>query len=86
MPSDPGDVFRAFEDELADSPPSAKLVTKVLAHEGQLTQSQLAEETMLSKRTTRYALSELEEADVVTSEVSFMDARQSLYSTVTTDE
>lgn len=82
MSSDSAAALSRFEDELADSPPSAKLVAKILAHEGELTQSQLAEETMLSKRTVRYALSELEDADVVTSKVSFVDARQSLYSTV----
>lgn len=80
MSSDAGGPFQAFEEELEDRPPSAKLVTKVLVHEGQLTQSQLAEQTLLSKRTVRYALTELEGAGVVTSEVSFMDARQSLYS------
>ena len=63
-----------------DVPPSAKLVLTVLVHEGPLTQSQLAEETMLPARTVRYALKQLEERDLVTSEISFMDARQSIYS------
>lgn len=62
-----------------DVPPSAKLVLTVLVHEGPLTQSQLAEETMLPARTVRYALKQLEERDLVTSEISFMDARQSMY-------
>lgn len=65
---------------LADLPPSAKLVALALTQRGRMTQQQLAEETLLSPRTTRHALTELEDADVVTSRVSFMDARQSLYS------
>lgn len=63
-----------------DTSPSAKLVLTVLAHEGSLTQSQLAEETMLPARTVRYALKQLEERDLVDSEISFMDARQRMYS------
>ena len=63
-----------------DVPPSAKLVLTVLAHEGSLTQSRLAEETMLPARTVRYALKQLEERDLVASQISFADARQSVYS------
>ena len=62
-----------------DLPPSAKLVAKVLEYNGTLTQSQLAEETMLPPRTVRYALSRLEEEDVVDSRFSFTDARKRLY-------
>jgi DNA-binding MarR family transcriptional regulator len=65
---------------LADLAPSAKLVALVLVEHGRMTQQQLAEETLLSVRTTRHALTELEGADIVTSRVSFMDARQRLYS------
>jgi len=61
-------------------PPSAKLVLTVLAHEGSLTQSRLAEETMLPARTVRYALQQLEEHDLVDSQISFADARQHVYS------
>lgn len=85
MPSDPVAALSQFEAELADRPPSAKLVAMVLVHEGRLTQSQLAEKTLLSKRTTRHALSELEEAGVVTSRNSVVDARKSLYSTAVED-
>ena len=67
-------------DAVDDVPPSAKLVLTVLAHEGTLTQSQLAEETMLPPRTVRYALTQLDEHDLVTSKISFMDARQNVYS------
>ncbi len=61
-------------------PPSAKLVAKVLEYNDTLTQSELAEETLLPPRTVRYALSRLEDADVVESRFSFSDARKRLYS------
>jgi len=63
-----------------DLPPSAKLVAKVLDYNDTLTQSELAEETLLPPRTVRYALSRLEDADVVESRFSFSDARKRLYS------
>jgi len=66
--------------DLRDLPPSAKLVAKVLDYEGDQTQGQLVDSTMLPERTVRHALSELEAADIVTSRISFMDARKSVYS------
>ncbi|MFC6973826.1 winged helix-turn-helix transcriptional regulator [Halomicroarcula sp. GCM10025709] len=66
-------------DAVHELPPSAKLVAKVLEYNGTLTQSQLAEETMLPPRTVRYALNRLEEADVVHSRFSFSDARKRIY-------
>jgi len=63
-----------------DLPPSAKLVAKVLEYNDTLTQSELAEETLLPPRTVRYALSRLEDAEVVDSRFSFSDARKRLYS------
>jgi len=62
-----------------DLPPSAKLVAKVLDYDDGLTQTELAEETLLPPRTVRYALSRLEEADAVDSRFSFSDARKRLY-------
>ncbi|MGQ3328580.1 MULTISPECIES: MarR family transcriptional regulator [Halorubrum] len=62
-----------------DLPPSAKLVAKVLDYNDTLTQSELAEETLLPPRTVRYALSRLEEEEVVDSRFSFADARKRLY-------
>ncbi|MEF8786789.1 MAG: helix-turn-helix domain-containing protein [Haloarculaceae archaeon] len=64
---------------VADLPPSAKLVAKVLEYNDTLTQSQLADETMLPPRTVRYALSRLEDVGVVTSRFSFADARKRIY-------
>ena len=65
---------------LEELPPSAKLVFKVLEHDGPLTQKRLVEESMLSARTVRYALDRLDDCDVIEESVYFQDARQSLYS------
>ena len=66
-------------DGLADLPPSAKLVYKVLEYDGPLTQKQIVQESMLSARTVRYALERLENIGIVSEDVYFADARQSLY-------
>ena len=66
-------------DDVSDLPPSAKLVAKVLEYEDSLTQSQLAEETLLPARTVRYALNRLEDEHVVASRFSFSDARKRIY-------
>ena len=67
-------------DQLYDLPPSGKLVLKVLDVNGEMTQSQIATETRLSKRTVRYALDTLRDAGVLRERMYFPDARQSLYS------
>lgn len=67
-------------EPVRDLPPSAKLVAKVLEYNDTLTQSQLAEETLLPPRTVRYALSRLEDEDVVDARFSFSDARKRIYS------
>ena len=66
-------------EAVEDLPPSAKLVAKSLEYNDSLTQSQLAEETLLPGRTVRYALSRLEEVGVVDSRFSFSDARKRVY-------
>jgi len=65
--------------KLEDLPPSAKLVVTTLSHEGQLTQSQLAEQTRLAPRTVRSALETLEQHGIVRSRRSVMDARKRVY-------
>ncbi len=67
---------------IADLPPSAKLVYKVLQYNGPLTQKGIVEESMLSARTVRYALERLEAIAVVDEDVYFADARQNLYEIV----
>ncbi|MEF8829622.1 MAG: winged helix-turn-helix domain-containing protein, partial [Haloarcula sp.] len=50
-----------------------------LEYNDTLTQSQLAEETLLPPRTVRYALSRLEDVGVIDSRFSFADARKRIY-------
>lgn len=71
-----------LEEILEDVPPSAKLVYRVLEHEGELTQKEIVTESRLEPRTARYAISRLEEDDLITSRPSPTDARQTLYSVV----
>ncbi|MDZ7702584.1 MAG: winged helix-turn-helix transcriptional regulator [Halobacteriales archaeon] len=67
------------ERTIADVPPSAKLVYKVLEYNGALTQKQIVERSMLSQRTVRDALARLREIGIVSEEVYIPDARQNLY-------
>lgn len=67
-------------EAIRELPPSAKLVAKVLEYNDTLTQGEIADETLLPARTVRYALTRLEEQDVVASRFSFSDARKRLYS------
>ncbi|MCF2165606.1 MULTISPECIES: MarR family transcriptional regulator [Halobacterium] len=66
-------------DALESLPPSAKLVAKVLEYNDTLSQRELAEKTLLPDRTVRYALTRLEDHDIVSSRFSFTDARKRLY-------
>lgn len=68
-----------FQSRLRDLPPSAKLVAKVLDVSGPLNKSQLADETLLPDRTIRYALNQLEDADLVTARVNLQDVRKQVY-------
>lgn len=70
----------ARKNSLSDLPPSAKLVYKTLEYEGPLTQGQLANESLLPTRTVRYALSTLEDEELVTEELYIQDARKRIYS------
>ncbi|SIR89073.1 Winged helix-turn-helix DNA-binding [Haladaptatus litoreus] len=66
---------------LSELPPSAKLVAKVLEYnDDALTQAELADETLLPSRTVRYALTRLEDHDLVESRFLFADARKRCYS------
>ncbi len=67
------------EDLAHELPPSAKLVLKVLEYQGQLSQKEIIEETMLPPRTVRYALSLLMSEGVVMKRLSLRDSRQGLY-------
>jgi NAD+ kinase len=64
---------------LADAPPSARFVLKLLEFEGPLTQQEMIRESGLSPRTIRNALSFLLAQGLVTKEPSLRDARQDVY-------
>ncbi|WP_049981124.1 helix-turn-helix transcriptional regulator [Halolamina rubra] len=69
----------ATEAEMADLPPSAKLVHLVLQEHDRMTQSEVTEETQLAGRTVRDALGRLESAGLVTEEICLKDARKRVY-------
>jgi len=85
MPDQPSLSPQESSTDLADLPPSAKLIAKMLEYEGDSTQSALAESTLLPPRTVRYALTQLEENEIVSSRISFMDARKRIYSLNSSD-
>jgi|GEM_PF-2340364 len=66
-------------ERLNDLSPSAKFVHNVLREGDSLTQDEIAERTLLPIRTVRYALSKLEEADLVEKRPSTQDARTNHY-------
>ncbi|PWR70980.1 ArsR family transcriptional regulator [Methanospirillum lacunae] len=61
-------------------PPSAKLVFKVLETGEPLTQKDIIEKTRLPPRTVRYAIRRLKTNALLKERLSYIDARQSLYS------
>jgi len=73
------------EDAVAELPPSAKLVYKTLEYEGSMTQSQLADSSLLPQRTVRHALTKLQDAGVVVESAYLMDARKSMYTPVSAE-
>ena len=64
---------------LKDMPASAKLVYKILVHEGNMTQKELINASLLPERTVRYALDILIKNNLITSQPHFTDARQTVY-------
>lgn len=73
-------------ERLRSQSPSAKLVYRVLDEsESPLPTRALSERTLLSPRTTRYALRRLREADLVVRTACPDDPRQYQYRTVTVD-
>jgi DNA-binding MarR family transcriptional regulator len=70
------------EETVGELPPSAKLVYKTLEYEGAMTQSQLADSSLLPQRTVRHALTKLQDAGVVEESAYLMDARKSMYTPV----
>jgi DNA-binding MarR family transcriptional regulator len=86
MPNDtqteqsPESVAAQRRENLQDLPPSCKLVFYALRQAGEpLNVQQLAEETLLSRRTIRYALRRLSNHDIVGTRPSLRDARTTKY-------
>lgn len=67
---------------LAKISPSAKLVYKVLAYEGELSQKEIISETQLPERTVRYALDVLQKQGLVQKKSQLKDIRQKVYSVI----
>ncbi|WP_254522475.1 rhodanese-like domain-containing protein [Natrinema caseinilyticum] len=70
----------AIEEALMDLPPSSKFVYKTLSREGSMTLKQITEETLLSPRTARYGLTQLEDNQLIESAPALHDGRQTCYS------
>lgn len=66
-------------EPIRELPPSAKLVAKELDRYETLTQTELAEVTLLSTRTVREAVGRLEDNDAIESHVYTQDARKRVY-------
>ena len=66
-------------DKLKNMPASAKLIYKILATEGNMTQKELINASLLPERTARYALDILIKNNLITSQPHFIDARQTVY-------
>jgi NAD+ kinase len=64
---------------LAEAPPSARFVLKLLEYEGPLTQQEMIRESGLSPRTIRNAVTFLLSHGFMTKEPSLRDARQDVY-------
>lgn len=79
-PRDP----EAIREDVRELPPSSKLAFYALTsmEDGPITQMDLASETQLPPRTTRFALDRLEDIDAVTKRTLLSDARQSAYEAV----
>lgn len=71
------------ETRLKELPPSAKLVYQTLEYaDGELSQSEVAARSLLTTRTTRSALYELEDAGLIEYRLRPTDLRRKCYQTV----
>ncbi|HIE36974.1 TPA: hypothetical protein EYP83_02300 [Candidatus Geothermarchaeota archaeon] len=68
-----------IDRDVADLPPSAKLVYKILEYEGSLTFNELYYKTMLPKRTLNHALSILLDRGLIGRRRFLRDMRKSIY-------
>jgi len=72
-------TLRVNVDKLKDLPASAKLIYKILVHEGSMTQKDLINASLLPERTVRYALNLLLSKGIISHQPHFIDARQTVY-------
>jgi len=72
-------TIRTNIGKLKDLPASAKLVYRILAHEGNMTQKDLIDTSLLPERTVRYALALLMNRGMIDNTPHFSDARQTVY-------
>lgn len=75
----PDDKESMLDEIIGDLPPSAKLVAKVLEYEGSMSQSEISDRARLHRSTTRYALNQLIDEEVVEVRASLSDKRQLIY-------
>lgn len=73
-------TFTVDHDLLKSMPPSAKLIYKALAYEGEMTQKEIISETYLPQRTVRYALEILLRKNMISKKPNLNDVRQTVYS------
>ncbi len=73
-------LSKRIRTHLANLPPSAKLVFKILEYEGSLTTKELIEKTGLPQRTLSYALKKLSAEKLITRKFYDRDARIQVYS------
>ena len=66
-------------DKLRDLPASSKLIYKILQQEGNMTQKEIINASLLPERTVRYALNILLKRGLITNRPHFNDARQTVY-------
>ncbi len=66
-------------EKLKNLPASAKLIYKILIYEGNMTQKELINASLLPERTVRYALNKLMTKGLITNQPHFNDARQTVY-------
>ncbi|MEK6983399.1 MAG: NAD(+)/NADH kinase [Nanoarchaeota archaeon] len=66
-------------ERLRNLPASSKLVYKILQNEGDMTQKDIINNSMLPERTVRYALGALSKNRLITCQPHFSDARQTVY-------
>lgn len=79
LPGDEQPQCERSRSHVEELPPSAKLVLQSLRDTDGMTASQLAGETGFAERTIRYALSTLDELDVVESQYLLSDPQTCEY-------